>query len=70
MGFSTFSLQALELGRSRCGPWAWLLQGMWDLPGPGIEPYPLHWQVGSYPPDRQGSPIIHSDLWFLGCDEN
>ena len=23
---------------SSCGPWAQLLQGMWDLPGLGIEP--------------------------------
>ena len=21
-----------------CGTWAWLLCGMWDIPGPGIEP--------------------------------
>ena len=28
-------------GLRRCGTRALLLQGMWDLPGPGIEPIPL-----------------------------
>ena len=23
---------------SSCGAWAYLLRGMWDLPGPGLEP--------------------------------
>ena len=27
----------LECGPRSCGVWAWLLQGMRDLPGPGIE---------------------------------
>ena len=27
-----------HMGFSSCGPRAQLLQGMWDLPGPGIEP--------------------------------
>ena len=30
--------QALELWLTRCGAWASLLLGMWDLPGPGIKP--------------------------------
>ena len=30
---------------------------MWDLPGPGINPCPLHWQEDSYPFYHQGSPI-------------
>ena len=30
--------QALEHRLSDCGAWASLLCGMWDLPGPGIEP--------------------------------
>ena len=29
---------------------------MWNLPGLGIEPIPLLWQVGSYPLNHQGSP--------------
>ena len=30
--------RALERGLSRCGTEAFLLRGMWNLPGPGIEP--------------------------------
>ena len=29
---------ALECRLSSCGAWALLLRGMWDLPGPGLEP--------------------------------
>ena len=29
---------------------------MWNLPGPGIEPPPLHWQTDSYPLNYKGSP--------------
>lgn len=25
-------------GLSSCGAWPWLLRGVWDLPGPGVEP--------------------------------
>ena len=44
---SGFSLRWLLLSRSTgsrragfcsCGTWAYLLRGMWDLPGPGLEP--------------------------------
>ena len=35
---SSCSLRALEHRLSSCGAWAQLLRGMWDLPGPGIEP--------------------------------
>ena len=37
-GFSSCGLQALERRLSSCGAQALLLSGMWDLPGPGIEP--------------------------------
>ena len=37
-GLSCCRAQALELWPSSCGPQAQLSQGMWDLPGPGIEP--------------------------------
>ena len=37
-GLSSCGLQALERGLSSCGAQATLLCGMWDLPGPGIEP--------------------------------
>ena len=35
---SSCGLQALERRLSSCGARASLLLGMWDLPGPGIEP--------------------------------
>ena len=30
-------LRALECRLSCCGSRAWLLRGMWDIPGPGLE---------------------------------
>ena len=41
---------------SSCGSRAQLLRGMWDLPRPGLEPRPLHWQADSQPLRHQGSP--------------
>ena len=35
---SSCGVQALERRLSSCGAWAQLLHGMWDLPGPGMEP--------------------------------
>ena len=35
--FSSCGSQALEHRLNSCGAWGWLLQGMWDLPGSGIE---------------------------------
>ena len=37
-GFSSCGSRALERRLSSCGAWALLLRGMWDLPGPGLEP--------------------------------
>ena len=37
-GFSSCGSQALERRPSSCGARAQLLHGMWDLPGPGLEP--------------------------------
>ena len=37
-GFSSCGSRALERRLSSCGARASLLHGMWDLPGPGIEP--------------------------------
>ena len=37
-GFSSCGSRALEHRLSSCGAWAQLLHGMWDLPGPGLEP--------------------------------
>ena len=38
MGFSSCGSRALERRLSSCGSQAWLLCGMWDLPGLGLEP--------------------------------
>ena len=37
-GLSSCGLRALECRLSSCGARAQLLRGMWDLPGPGLEP--------------------------------
>ena len=37
-GLSSCGSRALEHRLSSCGAWALLLCGMWDLPGPGLEP--------------------------------
>ena len=34
-------------GLSNCGTWASLLRSVWDLPGPGSNLCPLHWQADS-----------------------
>ena len=55
-GFSSCGSWALELRLSSFGARAWLLRSMWDLPGPGMNPCPLHWQADSQPLCHQGSP--------------
>ena len=32
------SMGSRHMGFSTCSAWAWLLRGMWNLPGSGIEP--------------------------------
>ena len=40
-GLGSCGLRALEHRLSSCGARAWLLRGMWDLPGAGMEPVSL-----------------------------
>ena len=40
-GLSSCGLRALERRLSSCGARASLLRGLWDLPGPGLEPVSL-----------------------------
>ena len=43
---------------------------MWNLPEPGLNPCPLHWQVDSYPLSHQGSPIhfsLYNSITFSKC---
>ena len=37
-GLSSCGSRALEHRLSSCGAWAYSLCGMWDRPGPGLEP--------------------------------
>ena len=65
------SLAATACGLSSCGPWApehWLnsrgtharlLHGMWDLPGPGIEPVSPALAGGFFTTETPGSPILN-----------
>ena len=50
-GLSSCGSQALEQRLNGCSMRALLLPGIWDLPGPGIEPVSpaLDWQVDSVP---------------------
>ena len=41
LGFISCGACALEQKLSSCGAGAYLLHGMWDLPGPGIKPLDL-----------------------------
>ena len=45
-----------HLGFSSYGPRAWLLCGLWDLPGPGIEPVSLASAGGFFTTELQRSP--------------
>ena len=54
---SSCGSQVLECRLSSCGTQAWLLRGMWDPPGQGSNPCPLHWQADSQPLRHLGSPV-------------
>ena len=57
-GFSSCGTRAPELRLSSCGAWAQLLRGMWDLPGPGIEPMSLALAGGFLTTAPPGKPYI------------
>ena len=63
-GFSCCGARALEHRLSSCGAQAQLLCGMWDPPGPGLEPCSLHGQADSQPLRHQGSPRVCCSLNF------
>ena len=57
-GLSSCGSRALERRLSSCGAWAQLLRGMWDLPGPWIEPVSSALAGGfltTAPPGKSGS---------------
>ena len=48
--------QALEHRLNSCGSWAYLLHGMWDLPGSGIEPMSCALAGGFFTTEPPGKP--------------
>ena len=60
-GFSCGGAQALEHGHSSCGKQASLSHGIWDLPGPGIEPLCPALAGGFFTTGPPGKPLE----WFL-----
>ena len=67
-GFSSCGTWALEHGLSSCGARAQLLRGMWDLPGPGLEPVSPALAGGFLTTAPPGKPYIHV-LCFLHLKE-
>ena len=63
-GLSGYGSRALEHRLSSCGSQAYLLRGMWDLPGPGLETVSLYWQTESQPLRHQGNPSIFFNMRF------
>ena len=55
-GLSGCGSWALEQRPDGCDSWAQLFHGMWNVPGPGIEPVSPELQVDSLPPSHQGKP--------------
>ena len=56
-GFSSFGSQALEHRLSSCGARAQLLRGMWNPPGPGIEPMSPALAVELFITEPPGKPL-------------
>ena len=66
--FISWGPWALEHRVSSCSARTLLLCSIWDLPGPGVKPCKLHWQVDSSPLDQQGSlPIFISSFVTTLC---
>ena len=62
-GLSSCSSQGLKHRLSSCGPWAELLQGIWDLPGSGIEPASPALADGFFTTESPVKSWIHSFKW-------
>ena len=58
MGFSSYGAWALECRLGSCGVRAQLLHGMWDLPGPGLEPVSPALAGGFLTTAPLGKPLI------------
>ena len=54
-------------GLSNCGTWAPLLQGMWNLPTPGIKPVSVDRQILIHCTARETLLYIKINWLILGC---
>ena len=66
-GLSSCGSPALELGLRSCGTWASLLRGMWNLPGPGIEPVSPALAGRFLSLRHQGSPTTDFSCRLCAC---
>ena len=57
MGFRSCGPWALEHRLSSCDAWAKLFHGIWDLPGPGIEPVSPGLAGGFLSTEPPGKPL-------------
>ena len=67
VGFSSCGTRALDRRLSSCGAGAQFLHGMWDLPGPGIEPASPALAGDSYLLSHRGNPrslTECSEIWM------
>ena len=55
-GLGSYSFQALEHRLDGCGTQAYLLHGMWDLPGSGIKPMSCALAGGFFTTEPPGKP--------------
>ena len=68
-GFSCCGAWALEHRLSSCGVWAWLLCGIWDPPGPGIEPMSPALAGGFFTTEPPGKPWISVSVHTCTIEE-
>ena len=61
-GLSSCSSRALEHRLSSCGARAELLCGMWDLPGPGLEPVSPALAGGFSTTVPPGNPLVYNSI--------
>ena len=64
-GLSSCGYRALECRLSSCGTRAWLVQGMWGLPGSGIEALSPALTGRFFTTEEQGNCVSHSVLSSL-----
>ena len=58
LGLSSCGSMALEHRLSSCGSWTQLLRGMWDPPGPGLEPVSPALAGGFLTTAPPGKPLV------------